>query len=177
MPKLLITICLIISVGFIFSGCSFSPGEAVSKVVKHEGENSFDLPEGGEFFKLERTDKVGDHNEYVEVTYDGEVKFNTGQAKEEITKASKDQLTQMYDLIKAKNFDGLKQELKLDNSEAGNFDETLTLFTKEGQQEIFNITAEDLTTGEDTVLPDKWDVYLTKFRRFLGALTGEEDTK
>jgi hypothetical protein len=32
-----------------------------------------------------------------------------------------------------------------------------------------------LQTGENTILPDSWDVALTKLRRFLGALTGEMD--
>lgn len=173
--KLLVTICLVIAAGFVFTGCDFNAGTALSSLGSHEGNTSIDMPESGEFFALERNDKVSDNNQYVEVNYDGQIKFNTDKATQKVKTATGEELSTMYELIQAKDFDGLKTELKLDDPDANDFDETLILFSGEGREEVFNIGPEDLQTGENTFLPDKWDVYLTKVRRFLGALTGETD--
>jgi len=172
MKKLLLTISLIAAVALVLTGCGLQ--EAASQVVQHDGDTGADLmPEEGKFFVLERTDKVSDIKDIVEVSYDGQVVFRNPLTAENVQEATTDELEKMYNLIRDKDFEGLKQELKLDNADAANFDETLTLFTPEGQQEIFNLTAEDLGTGENTFLPDQWDVWLTKVRRFLGSLTGE----
>ncbi|GEM_PF-3542707 len=175
MYKVLVTICLVIAVGLVLTGCEFNPATSLSKLGTHDAETNVDIPEDGKFFELERTGEANDLKEFVEVSYDGKIKFNSGKATEKVKEATRDEVVNMYDLIKAKDFNGLKEELKLEGTGDPEVQEKLTLFDQEGREEIFNITAEDLTTGEDTVLPDKWDVYLTKFRRFLGALTGETD--
>jgi hypothetical protein len=173
MTKLPLTIFILIAVLVFFSGCEFDAGTALSKVGNSSKSISEELPESGDFFKLERLDTKGDQKQYIEVSYDGKVKLNTDKATEKISTVTKEEVAKMSKLIKARDFDGLKKELKLDNSGATDLKETLTLFSESGRAEILDITPADLQSEENTILPDKWDVYLTKVRRFFGALTGE----
>jgi len=175
MTKLLITICLVAATALVFTGCEFDAGTYLSKLGTHDAETNVDIPEDGKFFELERNGEASGLKEFVEVSYDGKIKFNSGEATEKVKEATRDEVVNMYDLIKDKDFDGLKEELKLEGTGDPEVQERLTLFDKEGRAEIFDIDPEDLTTGEDTILPDSWDVQLTKFRRFLGSLTGETD--
>lgn len=173
MKTLPLIICFFIAVSLFFSGCEFDAGTALSQLGKTEKAGEIALPETGDFFKLERLDTNSDQKQYIEVSYDGKVKFNSDKATEKISTVTKEEVAKMSKLISERDFEGLKQELKLDNPGTTDLKETLTLFSESGREEILEITPADLRTGEDTILPDKWDVYLTKVRRFFGALTGE----
>jgi len=173
MRKLPLTICLLITVLIFFSGCEFDAGTAISQLGKKQETDAVALPEAGDFFKLERLDTISNQKQYIEVSYDGKVKFNSDKATEKISTVTKEEVGKMSKLIAARDFDGLKKELKLDNPGTTDLKETLTLFSESGRAEILEITPADLQTGENTILPDQWDVYLTKVRRFFGALTGE----
>ncbi len=170
--KLLSTIILVSAALLLFSGCST---DSLTSLTKFGPQSELDLPETGQFFTLDRIDKTGTFSEYVEVGYDGKVKVNSKKAGEQLAQVSRDEVTEFYTLISNKRYDELKEKLKLENSGETSLNETLTLFNEEGRKQIFEITAEDLQTGENTFLPDSWDVPLTKIRRFLGTLTGESD--
>lgn len=154
------------------AGCGL---DSLTSLTKFGPAQELNLPETGQFFTLDRIDQTGVFSEYVEVGYDGKVKVNSQKAGEQLVQVSRDEVTEMYTLISEKRYDDLKAKLKLENSSETTLNETLTLFNEEGRKQIFDITAEDLQTGENTILPDSWDVPLTKLRRFLGTLTGEGD--
>jgi hypothetical protein len=171
MDKRLI-ILLLVSTMLSVSGCTVP---AVTSLIKDGPGGEISLPETGKFFTLDRLDKEGTFNEYVEVTYDGQIKVNSEKIGEKIAQVSQQEVKDMYQLIAEKRYDELKEKLKLDNRGSQTLEETLTLFNEDGRKQIFDITPQDLQTGENTILPDSWDVALTKLRRFLGALTGEMD--
>ncbi|MFC1617757.1 hypothetical protein ACFL2B_00585 [Patescibacteria group bacterium] len=166
----LLIICLIIPL--VFVGCSAK--DTATQIVQEGEVEVADLPVDGKFFTLERVDQINDSTELIEVNHDGQVKVKSGDAADKASTATKEELTKMGELIKNKDFEGLKQELKIENSGSTDFKETLTLFSEEGRQEVFNITEEDLSEEEKTIMPDKWDLWFGKVRRFFGNLTGEE---
>lgn len=171
MIKKLTLILVLVLFPLLLAGCSFS-----EKVSTYENELPVDLSKNeGTFFVLERLSDQENIKEYVEVSYDGKVKLKTGETFEKVTTVTNDELKEMYGLIKDKDYDELKNRLQLDGHSETGLKETLTVFTKEGQREIFNLQAEDLSTQEKTILPDSWDVGLGKVRRFLGTLTGEKE--
>ena len=167
------TILVILLAVFTLAGCS-AKDTAMQLLTEGETEVA-NLPVDGQFFTLERVDDINEMSEVIEVNYDGQVKLKSGDTTENMKKASEEEVKKMYELIKAGDYDGLKTELAIENSGEGDLNETLTLFTPEGQQEIKNITAEDLSEGEKPFLPDKWDVTFGKVRRFFGNLTGEPE--
>ncbi len=170
--KLLATIFLLCATLLLVTGCSL---DSLTSLTKFGPQQEITLPETGQFFTLDRIDNGAGFSEYVEVGYDGKVKINSQKAGEQLAQMSRDEVTEMYTLISEKRYDELKTKLKLDDPSSTSLNETLTLFNEEGRKQIFDITADDLQTGENTILPDSWDVPLTKIRRFLGALTGESD--
>lgn len=169
--KIFITIFLLAAL-LGLAGCST---DSLTSLTKFGPESDIKLPETGQFFTLDRIDNAGTFSEYVSVGYDGKVKINSQKLGEQALAVSRDEVAQMYQLINERRYDELKEKLKLENSGETSLNETLTLFNEEGRKQIFEITAEDLQTGENTFLPDSWDVALTKIRRFLGTLTGEKD--
>lgn len=170
--KLLATIILLCATLLSVTGCGL---DSLTSLTKFGPQQEINLPETGQFFTLDRIDNVAGFSEYVEVGYDGKVKINSQKAGEQLAEMSRDEVTELYTLISEKRYDELKEKLKLDNPGTSSLDETLTLFNEEGRKQIFDITAKDLGTGENTILPDSWDIPLTKLRRFLGTLTGESD--
>ncbi len=170
--KLLATIVLLSATLLLVTGCSL---DSLTSLTKFGPQQEITLPETGQFFTLDRIDNVAGFSEYVDVGYDGKVKINSQKAGEQLAQLSRDEVTELYTLISEKRYDELKTKLKLDDPSSTSLNETLTLFNEEGRKQIFDITADDLQTGENTILPDSWDVPLTKIRRFLGTLTGESD--
>lgn len=166
------TIFLLSVTLLLASGCST---DSLTSLTKFGQTTELNLPETGQFFTLDRIDNSGTFSEYISADYDGKVKINSQKLGERAWSASRDEITEMYALIRGKRYEELKERLKLDNPGSTSFSETLTLFSEAGRKQIFEITAEDLQTGENTFLPDSWDVALTKVRRFLGTLTGETD--
>ncbi|EKD49766.1 MAG: hypothetical protein ACD_63C00054G0006 [uncultured bacterium] len=160
MKKIVVTILSLVLGLLLFAGCKANLGR---------GETKVELPTEGDFFKLERSGGADGLDEIVEVSYNGEIKFNTQKMQDKALSVSKEKISDMYAMIKEQRYGDLKEELNVDKSSDKNIKETLVLFEKDGTKKI------SLTERQDTVMPDKWDLWLLKIKTFLGALTGEED--